>query len=257
MVGKRLSATAVGVVMLSLPGCDSSQPQQAEEVAAKLNGKTVAKWEREMRYDLGINKSTLVYRDGKTFRQWEDTVSNKDGASNVRLDEVIERPAENPNERRFDFDEEKQSEYFTLSAAGIVKYFSWEGRQFANLQTTFIDPGAMTIGSNVQVRECTPRQLSAAAAQAVRLYKELLTFKDDPEFGELGFSGADPYTSWLARIQALSNREDEAKVYLELNFFVGDVLMLGMEHVGDFRDRQYIEELERKIKAGLGLAFCE
>ena len=164
MVGKCLCVIAVGAVMLLLPGCDSSQPQQAEEAAAKLNGKIVAKWEREMRYDLGINKSTLVYRDGKMFRQWY-LISDADGIGEVQLDEAIERPAKHPDERQFSFDEGQRSEYFTLSAAGAVKYFSWEGRQFANLQTTFIDPEAMTIGSNAQVRECAPKQLSAGSGR--------------------------------------------------------------------------------------------
>ena len=45
----------------------------------------------------------------------------------LQLDEVIERPAEHPAERRFAFDEGRRSEYFTVSEAGIVKYFSWDG----------------------------------------------------------------------------------------------------------------------------------
>ena len=226
----------------------------------------MAKWEREWEYDLGLTDyNILLYRNGKMFLQ-SYNISDADGVGEVQLDEVIERPAESPDERRFNFNEGNRSEYFSVSAAGVVKYFSWEGRQFANLQTTFIDPAAMTIGSSVQVTECVPRQLSAGAVEAVRLYKELHTFKDAPEFGEMGFSSAGPYFVWLEAIQALDGGLDRAarvEAMNQLGIPIANITMLGMSYMseaagkGDSDNRKQIEGLEKTLQASLALAFCE
>ena len=253
-------------MLLKVAGFDISQSQQADGATAKLAGKVLANWEREWEQGLGLNDyNTLLYRNGKIFLQ-SYIMSDVDGVGEVQLDEVIERPAESPNERRFNFNEGKRSEYFSLSAAGVVKYFSWEGRQFANLQTTFIDPAAMTIGSNVQVTECVPMRLSVGAVEAVRLYKELHTFKDAPEFGEMGFSSVGPYFVWLEAIQALDgglDRAARAEAMNQLGIPITNIMMLGMNYMseaagmGDPDNRKKIEGMERTLQASLALAFCE
>ena len=263
---KRLGVFLLCVALLTLAGCENSKSQQAKEATTKSGGKILAKWEREWEQGLGLNDyNTLLYRNGKMFLQ-SYIISDADGVGEVQLDEVIERPAESPNERRFNFNEGKRSEYFSLSAAGVIKYFSWEGRQFANLQTTFIDPAAMTIGSSVQVTERTPRQLSARAVEAVRLYKELHTFKDAPEFGEMGFSSAGPYYVWLKDIKALDaglDRSARAEAANQLGIPVTNIMMLGMKYMseaagrGDPDNRKQIEGLERTLQASLALASCE
>ena len=263
---KRLRVCLLCVVLLAVAGCENSQMQQAEEATAKSGGKILAKWEREWKDDLGLtDNNTLLFRNGKMFLQ-SYIISDADGVGEVQLNEVIERPVESPNERRFDFNEGKRSEYFTLSATGAIKYYSWEGRQFANLQTTFVDPEAMTVGSKVQARECTPKQLSAGAVEAVRLYKQLHAFKDDVEFGEMGFSSAGPYHVWLEAIQGIQGGLDRAarvEVTIQLGIPINNIMTLGMKYMseatgnGDPDNRQQIKELERTLQASLALAFCE
>ena len=90
---------------------------------------------------------------------------------------LVERPAGKAAERKFDLQTQERPEYFTLSETGVVRYFSWEGREFKAAPVTFIDPDAMNIGNNVQQRPCIPMKLSSAAMELVRLYDQLEAFK--------------------------------------------------------------------------------
>lgn len=263
--GYRLDAAEVGATI-----ADAEQPFKA---LAEVEGKIVAKWEREAKYDLGFTtKSILVWRDGKMFHQRYDVyeagndLGRKVGPGELRIDEVFERPTNLHNERRFDLDDGPRVEYMTLAESGDVKYFSWEGRRFAHMQATFIDRDAMMIGVNRQAKECVPTRLSPAAVEVVRLYRQLHGFKDDPEFAELGFSRAGPYHAWLEAIQSLDGRLDgEARMeaWHQLGIPIGDVMMLGMNYmqeaigVGTPENRRHIQDLERTLQASLALAFCE
>ena len=214
----------------------------------------VAAWETDP-YEV-----RLTYQDGEMalHSRIEETIS---------VDKLIERPAERTGKRRFDLNESVRSEYFTLSDIGIVRYFSWEGRHFATALTTFMDPRAMTIGANVQVRECVPKQLSAPEAEVIRLYKQLHAFKDDPEFADMGFSDSGPYHVWMQGAISLSSEAD-VTLLRQLGFMATDVRMLAFDYMrvasdvswGESADPsklENIEEVERNIQANLALAFCE
>ena len=86
---------------------------------------------------------------------------------------LVERPAGKAAERKFDLQTQERPEYFTLSETGVVRYFSWEGREFKTASVTFIDPNAMNIGNNVQQKPCIPTKLSSAAMELARLYDQL------------------------------------------------------------------------------------
>ena len=233
----------------------------------------MAKWEREAKYDLGFTtKSILVWRNGKMLHHRYDVykagneLDRKIGPGELRVDEVFERPTNLHNERRFDLDDGPRVEYMMLAESGDIKYFSWEGRQFAHMQATFIDRDAMMIGVNRQARECVPTRLSPAASEAVRLYRELHGFKDDPEFAELGFSHAGPYHAWLEAARALVGRLDGdagSQLWQQLGIPPGDLIMLGMNHmqeatgVGTPENRRHIQDLERTLQVSLALVFCE
>ena len=269
MVRNCQSAIVVSAVVLGLLWCDSNHPRHAWGEASESDKRIVAKWEREMRYDLGVVNNSLVYQNGKMIREW--FISDADTIGELQLDEVIERAAEHPAERRFAFDEGRRSEYFTLSEAGVVKYFSWDGKQFATMETTFMDPEVMTIGSHVQAVACVPTRLSVAAIEAVQLHRELHAFKDAPEFAEMGFSSAGPFHVWLKRIQTLVGRLDSdatVEAMVQLGISVADVHMLGMDYMffatgarrgssPDADDLQHVEDLERTLRASLALAFCQ
>ena len=73
---------------------------------------------------------------------------------------LVERPAGDAAERKFDLQTQDRPEYFTLSGTGVVRYFSWEGREFKTASVSFIDPDAMNIGNNVQQKPCIPNESS-------------------------------------------------------------------------------------------------
>ena len=106
---------------------------------------------------------------------------------------------------------------------------------------------------------CTPTELSPAAVELVRLYEELHTFKDDTEFLDMGFSPAGPYHAWMKAVQAHQDRTG-FEILDEVGFLSSDVLMLGMDYVGEDPSESTlsgIEHWETKIQAGLALARCE
>ena len=214
----------------------------------------VAAWERK-KYE-----AKIIYQDGKMIweRQYDELVWR---------DDLIERPAQSPGERKFDREESIRPKYLTLSDMGIVRYFSWEGTRLATALTTFMDSEAMTIGSNVQVRECVPKKLSAAANELVRLYKQLHAFKDHLEFAEIGFSAGGPYNVWMRGFKS-SEQDIQMEVKREIGFMAANVIMLGHDYqnvAGDvLRGRpldpseiEHIENNDRTIRAHLALAFCE
>ena len=224
---------------------------------APTDGKILARWEPspEMAKTLRLpffEKATLTYRAGKMI-----LVSQYgDGGRMGRV--LVERPAGKAAERKFDLQTQERPEYFTLSETGVVRYFSWEGREFKTASVTFIDPNAMNIGNNVQQRPCIPTKLSSAAMELVRLYDQLHAFKDDPEFIRVGFAGG-PYSAWLQAIERHRDTNSGLELLDELGFTPGDVLLLGMNYLGEDlseSDLLFIEDSERKIQAGLALTRC-
>ena len=202
----------------------------------------------------------LIYHDGKMVLRRK----YPDGSWGAQ--ELIERPTKNSGERKFATEEGARSEYFTLSGGGRVKHFDWDGTQFAAGKATFVASNAMSIGSNVQARSCVPRQLSATAAQFVRLHKELHAFKDDSQFALAGFAQGFPYSDWLTRAELLGASPQPVQLAFmeETGFFLGDLWELGWvymttanDNVIRQEDSDYITGMERTIRAGIVIAKCE
>ena len=224
---------------------------------APTDGEILARWEPspEMAKTLRLpffEKATLTYRAGKMI-----LVSQYgDGGRLERV--LVERPAGEAAERKFDLQTQDRPEYFTLSETGVVRYFSWEGGEFKTASVSFIDPDAMNIGNSVQQRPCIPTKLSPAAMELVRLYDQLHAFKDDPEFIRVGFAGA-PYSAWLQAIERHRDTNSGLELLDELGFLPGELMMLGMNYLGEDlseSDLSFIEDSERKIQAGLALTRC-
>ena len=116
------------------------------------------------------------------------------------------------------------------------------------------------IGNNIQQRPCIPIELSPTAVELVRLYEELHTFKDDHEFIRLGFGQGGPYSAWLQAIQRYRDTNSGFEISDELGFLPGDLMMLGMNYIGEDpseSDLSAIEFFEGKIQAGLAFARCD
>ncbi len=109
------------------------------------------------------------------------------------------------------------------------------------------------------VLPCIPRKLSEAAIELVRLYDQLHAFKDDHEFIRLGFGRGGRYFAWLQAIQRYQDTNSGFELLDELGFIPGDVMLLGMNYVGENlsdSDLSLIESSERKIQTGLALTRC-
>ena len=250
-----------GLIILGIIIAPEYEGKESKEKQTLLQSdeRIIAKWEIKYKTEGksdSSHKHTLTYRDQKMML--EDRFP--DGS--LLLWKLIERPAQNLGERRFDLQEHVHSEFFTFSETGIVKFFSWQGEQFGTALATFLNPDSMNIGNNVQTRACVPKQLSPSAAEVVLLYNQLHSFKDDPEFARVGFSRTGPYYIWLEKI---NYHQDNSALELfdELGFFPGDVMMLGMDYMsvatlGGYNESTLrgIEHFERNIKAGLSLARC-
>ena len=106
---------------------------------------------------------------------------------------------------------------------------------------------------------CIPMELSPAAVELVRLYEDLHTFKDDPEFLFFGFASGGPGSAWMQAIERHQDTNSGFELLDEVGFLPGELLMLGMNYMDeDVSDSELaaIEYFERKIQAGLVAARC-
>ena len=219
---------------------------EAPPTTVAIDGTVLATWELELG-NLSIMESLVYSRGVMTV-----AVVGSDGSDWVM--EVLERPADKPGVRRFDLQPgDLRSEYLVLSPDGTVRYFSWEGRQFAYARATFMAANAMTIGFHPAAMACVPKDLSEVSLQIIGLYEQLQEFKNDPEFARVGFAIGGPYNRWLTTFDTLE--EDFYESLEELGFVAGDVMMLGMDYVSGTKES--IVYFERLIEAGIDLATCD
>lgn len=227
--------------------------ERTEAQSGEPAGVILAVWEADLSPTIRM-KNTLVHQVDRTLL----TMEFSDGSSGSR--EVIERPPDRPNERRFELEPESdRSEYITLTGSGLVKYFSWEGRQFMNANTTSIHVDFLTVGAAPVERECVPRELSAHSKEIVQLYEELRSFKDTSDFAFYGFGPGGSYGPWLETAQRLHAESGGLKSLDELGFLAGDVMTLGLDYMSARRraPSQYAEDMERTIHTGLARATCD
>lgn len=227
--------------------------ERTEAQSSEPVGVILAVWEADLSPTITM-RNTLVHHVDRTLL----TMEFSDGSSGSR--EVVERPADKPNERRFELEPESdRSEYITLTDLGLVKYFSWEGRQFMTANTTSIHVDFLTMGTAPVERACVPRELSAHSKAIVQLYEELQSFKDTSDFAFYGFAPGGSYGPWLETARRLHGESSGLKSLDELGFLAGDVMMLG----SDYRSARggapsrYAEDMERTIRAGLARATCD
>ena len=149
-------------------GATTAPPDEDQEVLVTQAGDiTPAVWEVDFAPTLK-SKNTLVYRSGSMVLDTDYS----DGSSASH--EVLERPVDVPNARRFDLQADSdRSEYITLSESGDVNYFSWEGTQFENASAIAISAEFMVVGANPVARDCVAKRLSEASKETIRLYEQL------------------------------------------------------------------------------------
>jgi hypothetical protein len=63
--------------------------------------------------------------------------------------------------------------------------------------------------------------------------EQLLSFKDDPKFKEMGFAVAGPYHKWLKSVEALRNGlpKEDGRIPFKLRAAPGELMTLGMDYM--------------------------
>lgn len=173
---------------------------------------------------------TLVYRSAAS----EMVLLSRFG-DGTRLREVLtERPGNGEGKRRFDFTPDGNSEWFTLSEDGEIRFFDEFGRSDVRIRATFLHIDAMEIGRNIQPLNCVPKELSRQSQEIARLYRELESFRSEREFAAVGFDVYGPYNGWMEKAEDLVDRTDGDYTTLrELGLFPGDLVLLGIDYVFD------------------------
>ena len=97
-------------------------------------------------------------------------------------------------------------------------------------------------------------QVAAAATkaqEATALYQQLMSFKSDRKFHEVGFGVCCKYSSWLNSVRDLQSKSG-IDDFRSMGFVPGDLEMLGLEYLKSRgAETSYTKSMNSTIKAGL------
>lgn len=114
--------------------------------------------------------------------------------------------------------------------------------------------------AGVPEQHCIRKNLSNQSREAMKLYDELHSFKNDTHFLDMGFSRAGPYYQWLTRANTLEESITGAAMWDlhdEIGIFPGDLAMLGISYVTHSNAGvSEIRRLETQIKESLERTLC-
>jgi hypothetical protein len=96
-----------------------------------------------------------------------------------------------------------------------------------------------------------PTEFSANTKELLTLYQELHSFKDDPNFHEVGFGRCCRFHDWQTRVEALRSKAG-LETLADVGVLPGDLLTLGMEYMrSKGRPTEYTETMEPYYESGL------
>jgi hypothetical protein len=85
------------------------------------------------------------------------------------------------------------------------------------------------------------------------LYVELMQFKNDSKFHQVGFDRCCKYFKWLQKVKELENNPD-SKLLLQEGVVVGDLKMLGLEYAKKSgKETNYTKFINQQFKEALSL----
>ena len=218
---------------------------------AEQVGMTLATWDEEIAPAMTF-KNMLIYRDGAVVLQ----TRYHDGSTSAY--EVAERPADSPNERRFDLEPDSdRSEYITLTDAGVVKYFDWAGQQFRVAFTTRIHADFLTLGAQSGVGGPACRRNSHQhRSRSWRCTNSCCPSRTIKNLWPQDLAG--PIARGWKPPKGCMTRRLPPSHWDQLGFLAGDVMMLGMDYAsaGGGRLSRGAQDLAETIQAGIALATC-
>ena len=113
---------------------------------------------------------------------------------------------------------------------------------------TLPEPGQESESS---IESDEPTEFSAQTKQLLALYEELHSFKDDPNFHEVGFGRCCRFHEWQTRVEALQSSAG-LETLADVDVLPGDLLTLGMEYMrSKGRPTEYTETMEPHYASGL------
>ncbi|MCZ0935704.1 MAG: hypothetical protein OXJ54_11025 [Gemmatimonadetes bacterium] len=96
-----------------------------------------------------------------------------------------------------------------------------------------------------------PTEFSAHTTQLLTLYEELHSFKDDPNFHDVGFGTCCRFHDWQTRAEALQSSAG-LETLADVGVLPGDLLTLGMEYMrSKGRPTEYTNTMEPHYALGL------
>ena len=96
-----------------------------------------------------------------------------------------------------------------------------------------------------------PPAFSKSTKQLLALYIELHSFKDDPEFHQVGFGVCCRFYDWQIQVEELQ-RKTKLETFREIELVPGDLLILGSEYIqSKGRPTKYTQTMEPLFRSGL------
>lgn len=97
-----------------------------------------------------------------------------------------------------------------------------------------------------EMQSCRP-DLSHETKEAIRLFMELWSFKDDPEFHRVGFGACCKFNEWKQEVETLANSAGTITLE-EIGIVPGDLLSLGWDY---FQNAGQPTDLALRLEADL------
>ena len=102
------------------------------------------------------------------------------------------------------------------------------------------------------IKEMSPEEKNEATeklkTEFKKLYKELMKFKKEKDFHELGFGVGSPYKKWFDEVDLLSNNPN-GKLLLKYGVLPGELKTLGTEYLqSQGKETEYTTFINSEIK---------
>ena len=109
-----------------------------------------------------------------------------------------------------------------------------------------VDPGATAL--LLELQSCRP-DISPETKELIRLYVELQSFKDNPEFHQVGFGACCEFSSWKEEVGTLADSAGVTTIR-EIGISPGDLLSFSLDYFQNAgQPTQLIRDVEADLRA--------
>jgi|LSQX01.3.fsa_nt_gb hypothetical protein len=124
-----------------------------------------------------------------------------------------------------------------IGAIAILLVFFWNNARLkksmeAKDQKETMEVISEEISAEVisEINEYDSKEVNKVLGHYESLYRELLGFKDKPEFLKYGLGAGGPYNNWLRKVNELGN-DKYSKILLKKSIATGDLINLATEYI--------------------------